>query len=95
MTRMKISLKLGSEKQYSAITDVHYLHSKYNLKCKDPEFNLFAPSTLPPMRQIPILQHLKPSLHVKGDQEASVCGPAKAPGTRLEPGMLHQQPHSG
>lgn len=62
------SHKLGSEKQYSAIIGVHYIHPKYNLKCKNLELDL--PSTLPAMRQISILYQLKRIISVKGDGDS-------------------------
>ena len=62
------SCKLGSEKQYSSIIGVHDIHPKYNLKCKNPESDL--PSTLPAMRHISILQHLKPIIDAKGGQDS-------------------------
>lgn len=69
MTRMKISNCLFLEAWLrgtlfrSKIIGVHYIHSKYNLKCKNPEFNLLVLSTSPPMRQISTLEQLEPILH--------------------------------
>lgn len=61
MTRMKISNSLFLEACLRetifclAVIGMHYVHSEYDFRCKNPELDLLSPSALPPIRQFSIL----------------------------------------
>lgn len=112
MTRMKISNSLLLEAWLretifcSAVIDMCCIHSKYALKCKNPEFGLLPPPpppTLPPIRQFSIVYELKPVVPVKSHQDS--CKYAVPRGgwshkslqfpVGLGQGMLYQQSYLG